>query len=320
MWVTYNNTRTVVTLQGAVRLKLKIRRCVNEDCQWYGKSLRPEAEGAYALPKSEIGMDVIALIGALRYQAHRSIPEIHAQMRSREVDLSERSMTNGLYRYEELLSLRLTDARELRKKLRKQGRVILALDGLQPDVGHEVLWILRDVLSGEVLMARALLGSGEDELVPLIREVQAALGEAAPIGGVVSDGQQSIRNAVAAVLPGVPHQLCQFHFLREAGRPVYEADRHAKVALKKEVRGIRPIERALEADDSPEAEAVRDYCIAVRSALTDEGRPPLEASGLKLAARLQAVEASTRRVLDAHPHSAAHAPKRGKHLDKKGVH
>jgi transposase-like protein len=49
--------------------------------------------------------------------------------------------------------------------------------------------------------------------------------------GVISDGQHSIRLAVAQVLPGVPHQLCQFHFLREAALPVFEADRHLKKEL-----------------------------------------------------------------------------------------
>jgi hypothetical protein len=29
----------------------------------------------------------------------------------------------------------------------------------------------------------------------------------------------------------VPHQLCHFHFLREAALPVFEADRHAKVPV-----------------------------------------------------------------------------------------
>ena len=37
-----------------------------------------------------------------------------------------------------------------------------------------------------------------------------------PVSSVVSDGQTSIRRAVEWALPGVPHQLCQFHFLREA--------------------------------------------------------------------------------------------------------
>ena len=34
-------------------------------------------------------------------------------------------------------------------------------------------------------------------------------------------------------------------FLREAARPVFEADRHAKKELKKRVRGVRRIERAV---------------------------------------------------------------------------
>ena len=53
--------------------------------------------------------------------------------------------------------------------------MILALDGLQPDVGHEVLWVLRDCLSGEVLLARSLLSACEADLVHLLREVQQVL-------------------------------------------------------------------------------------------------------------------------------------------------
>ena len=102
--------------------------------------------------------------------------------------------------------------------------------------------------------------------------------------------------AVKKALPGVPHQLCQFHYLREAAKPVYEADRHAKVQLKTKVRGIRPIERKVEGRDDAEARDIRGYCAAVRSALTEDGRPPLEASGLKLVDRLEQVAASLDRV------------------------
>jgi hypothetical protein len=174
------------------------------------------------------------------------------------------------------------------------GRVLLAIDGLQPDVGHEVLWVIRDVISGEVLLARSLLSSTQDDLAKLLGEVKDAV--PVPIAGVVSDGQTSIRNAVKAALDGVPHQLCQFHYLREAATPVYEADRHIKVQLKKEVRGIRPIERTVEGREDDEAEVIRGYCAAVRSALTDDGRPPLDACGLKLQGRLAAVAASLDRV------------------------
>jgi hypothetical protein len=294
--VAYHSRRTLATLDGLYRLDLAVRRCQNPACPQYQRPYRPEEEGHWALPHGEFGLDVIALVGRLRFAEHRSVPEIHQALVGRGLAIAERSVTNLLYRYEELVALRLADQTQLHARLAQQEQVILALDGLQPDVGHEVLWVLRDCLSGEVLLARSLLGSTEEELGPLLREVAAAL--PVPIGGVISDGQASIRNAVRTALPDVPHQLCQFHYLREAAKPVFEADRHAKVLLKKEVRGVRPIERALEGRDDGAAAAARGYCLAVRSALTDDGRPPLCASGLRLHARLTAIHASLVRVAE----------------------
>jgi len=94
----------------------------------------------------------------------------------------------------------------------------------------------------------------------------------------------------------VPHQLCHFPYLQEAAKPIYEADRHAKKELKKRVRGVRPIARRLEGRSDPEAAVVRGSCAAVRSALTDDGRPPLEAAGLKLYDRLSAITTSLEQV------------------------
>ena len=84
-----------------------------------------------------------------------------------------------------------------------------------------------------VLLARSLLSSCRDNLAKLLIDVKQALrgeGEGVPIVGVISDGQHSIRDAVAEALPGVPHQFCQFHYLREAARPLYEADRRSCAA------------------------------------------------------------------------------------------
>jgi hypothetical protein len=296
LWVAYHSTRTLATLEGLLRLRLVVRRCVDPECELYRRSCRPEEEGALALPQGEFGLDVIALVGALRHTEHRSVPEIHRELLGRGVAVSERTVTNLLDRYEELVALRLSDRAGLRERLGEQGRIVLALDGLQPDVGHEVLWVLRDCLSGEVLLARSLLGASTEELMGLLAEVKGALLPVVPITGVISDGQHSIRNAVSAALPGVAHQLCQFHYLREAAKPVYEADRHAKKELKKRVRGVRPIERGLEGREDLEAEAVRGYCLAVRSAITDDGRPPLSASGLKLHDRLSTIQESVERV------------------------
>jgi len=294
MRVAYRTQRTITTLQGLCRLTLRVRRCHHPQCPQYHRPYRPEEEGTWALPHGEFGLDVIALVGSLRYTAHRSVPEIHQALRDRGVPIAERTVTHLLQRYEELVALHLGNQQRLQGRFKEQGQIILAIDGLQPDVGHEVLWVLRDCLSGEVLLARSLLSACEADLASLIREVQKVV--AVPIRGVISDGQRSLRNAVRAVLPDVPHQLCHFHYLKEAAKPLYEADKHAKKELKKRLRGIRPIERVVEKRKDEEAEAIRGYCLAVRSALTDDGKPPLAAPGLKLHARISAIANSLTRV------------------------
>ena len=291
----YKNFRTITTLDGTIRLTLTIRRCPNLECPRFLRPYRPEAEPHFALPYHEFGLDVMTTVGRLRYAEHRSIPEIHRELTRRGIVLAPRTVTNLLDRYDELRALATADPKRLEPLLRPQRRVVLAIDGLQPDVGHEVLWVLRDCLSGEILLAKSLLSSTAKDLAGLITQVQKAL--PVPITGVVTDGQESIRKAVAKALPGVPHQLCHFHYLREAAKPIYEADRHAKKELKKRVRGIRPIERQAEKtaevdEDDAEAEIVRGYCAAVRAALTDDGLPPLAASGLKLHDRLSRIAAS----------------------------
>lgn len=192
----HHSHRTVTTLQGVTRLTLKVYRCRNAECSRFHQPIRPEEEGGWALPHGEFGLDVIALVGALRYQQQRSIPQIHEELQRRGLHMAERTVTNQLYRYEELLALHLADETRLRLRLKEHKRVILALDGLQPDVGHEVLWVLRDCCSGEVLVARSLLGATEKDLVPLLEEAARVCQTLSiPIKGVITDGQRSVRKA-----------------------------------------------------------------------------------------------------------------------------
>lgn len=122
----------------------------------YHLPYRAEEEGAWALPHGEFGLDIITVIGQLRYGEHRSIPEIHQRLRQRGVSIAQRTVTDLLERFEELVALHLADEERVKARLKQQGQVLLAIDGMQPDVGHEVLWVIRDCLSGEVLLARTL--------------------------------------------------------------------------------------------------------------------------------------------------------------------
>ncbi len=112
--------------------------------------------------------------------------------------------------------------------------------------------MVRDCLSEEILLARPLLSSTQGDLTALLKEVKELLEElVVPVKGILSDGEETIRSAVAFVFPDVPHQLCQFHYLKDATKLLYEADRNAKTQLKKHLRGVRPIARAVEEYASP---------------------------------------------------------------------
>lgn len=287
MGAAYHNYRTSTTLTEVVRLTLQIRRGLTTNCPQFRRPYRPETDGRLALPKHECGLDVVALVGSLRYGQHRSIPDMYQAWVRRRLAIAPRPGQHLVERYDELLALSRNDTARLSSLTPPQGRGILALDGLQPDVGHAGLWGLRDCLSTEVLLARTLLAATQDDLAGLSRQGQTAL--SGPIVGVISEGQRAIRRAVQHAWPGVPPQLCHFHSLREAAQLIYAADRHAKKERKKPLRGVRPLERQGEARHDAQRHVIPGYCQAVRSALTDDGRPPLAASGLTLPKRLPAI-------------------------------
>src|SRR5215472_6132448 len=82
--------RKVTTLEGVYELRLKLYRCPNGECSCFGKTCRPEEEGRWALPHGEFGLDVIALVGTLRYTEQRSIAQIHEDLKRRGVVVAQR--------------------------------------------------------------------------------------------------------------------------------------------------------------------------------------------------------------------------------------
>src|SRR5262245_5502168 len=183
----YYNERTVTTLDDILGLRLAIRRCHNHSCGRHRKPLRPQAEGRLALPHHEFGLDVLALVGSLRYLEHKSTPQIHQDLLGRGLAVSRRSVCNLLDRYDELRALAALDPKRLHPPLLEEGRAILAIDGLAPDVGHEVLWVVRECLTGQILLAQALLSSAQDDLAELLRA--ATCGLPVPVVAALSDGQ-----------------------------------------------------------------------------------------------------------------------------------
>jgi hypothetical protein len=129
MWAAYHNYRTITTREAVVRFPLPIRRCLNANCSQVRQPYRPEAEGHFALPKHECGLDVIAFVGNQRYSQHRSLPASHQALVDRGVIVAQRTVSNLLERYDARLSLTLQDTARLRRITASKERVLFARDG-----------------------------------------------------------------------------------------------------------------------------------------------------------------------------------------------
>ncbi len=200
--------------------------------------------------------------------------------------------------------------------------IILSIDGLQPEKGHETLYVVRELTEKRIWFAEPLLSATADEVRRLIkkaREWAESLGVPVALG--LSDRQDAFVTGIAAEFPDVPHRYCDNHFLRDLAKPVTEADSHAKVRMRKKVRGLRAIEQAVLARPKAEAVAgltpeapaavtapaavvdpadsvVLDYCTAVRGILNDDQGGPLHPPGLRMAEALNEVQESIQRNLE----------------------
>ena len=75
-----------------------------------------------------------------------------------------------------------------------------------------------------------------------------------PVRCWISDKQDAFATGIAAEFPDVPHRLCSNHFLRDLAKPMLDADSHAKVQMRKKVRGLREIEREVLTERATAAE------------------------------------------------------------------
>ena len=172
-FVAYHGERRIVHLWGSCRYTMVVRRCVNRGCIRCHVFVRPEEEGGLALPNGTFGLDVIAMIGHLRYGDQQSTREIHRGLLERGVGVAERTVADLVHRYNDLLAPPAAGPTGLGQRPRNQDRVILAVDGIEPERGAPVLWVLRDVFSGTVLLARSLRGAHGGDLEALIGEASA---------------------------------------------------------------------------------------------------------------------------------------------------
>src|SRR6266566_1992689 len=241
--------RTVITLEEVIKLVHAGYRCPDAQCAGHRRTYRSVRADALALPWFTYGLDIVLLVGRLRLREHQTVDEIHGELLKRlaplGVRIARREILYLFDAYSTLLraSSEAKDDLEWLAQVQKHGGIIVSVDGIQPEKGNETVYLVRDALTGRVLAAENVTSSETVEMKALLAPV-VALG--VKVLGTISDAQESELLAVEQLWPEVPHQVCQFHALRDAIKPAYEADRAVKTAMRKQLQPkIRAVRKQL---------------------------------------------------------------------------
>lgn len=321
--------RDLQVFGGRLHLVCRLAQCKDSRCPMHTRTLSPEAEMGIAPPRLIIGWEPFAWIGHRRLEKDWKVAQIREELHeNHRVDLSEDSIERYISRYQTMLAAWDQDPRMLAEAYRDSAGVILSIDGLQPEKGHETLYVVREITQKRIWFAVPLLSSAAPEVARLLVQAQEwarLLGK--PVLAWVSDKQEAFVSGIATIFPGVPHRYCANHFLRDVAKPMLELDSHAKVQMRQKVRGLREIERLTlrtiqtEAPHEPriaepcpgrvappemtasapgpstEGSVVLDYCATVRGILNDDQGGPIHPPGVRMADALKDVHASLTRIL-----------------------
>src|SRR6266567_7156356 len=271
------------TFEGPTQVVNRLVRCPDPSCQSRGRTFSPEAELSISMPRWCIGWDVLCWLGHRRFARHWSVPQLRLELKdTHQIALSDDAIEHYIGLYQTMLAARQQDPDRLAEAYRDIASLVLTIDGLQPEKGHETLYVVRELKSKRVWFAEPLLSSAEPEvrrLIALARQWAERL--AKPVGVWMSDKQDAFVKAIGTEFPITPHRYCQNHFLRDVAKPVLELDSQAKVKMRHKVRGLRTIERrvleerrrtaALEPSPCPgPSQADETPCVAIPEAVVPE--------------------------------------------------
>jgi hypothetical protein len=295
--------RTIVTLKEAVHLTHWGYRCPDASCPGHARLYRSAVADALALPRFTFGLDIILLVGALRLGRHQTIDEVHRDLlwhlEPLGVTISRREILFLFETYAALVraATEVTGDQQWRAQAQVNGGLLLSIDGIQPDKGNETIYLVRDLLTGRLLAAENVTSTRTEVLKQLLAPIKAL---DLPVLGVISDAQDSQRQAVASLWPQVPHQICQFHALREASRPIYDLDHTTRTQVRKQLQKKvsafrvdtqRRIQQAQEAEGQ-QFQVLEEYAAAVQTAVNMDGLAPFDYAGLRMDEALTHIEQS----------------------------
>lgn len=236
-----SSDRYLSTQKERIRAFVEVYECQNPKCHLYGQKIRPSTLTNLIFPGLSYGLDIIAEMGTLRFKEQKSIPQIHEFISKKysHVEITERHTENIIKKFMLVIEAagenpKITKKRLFGKKKNLKGLVV-SVDGIQPEQGNDILYVVREIQSGEMLFAKYLEFSDAETMRKEIFEPIKILSEKMklPVFGFIVDKQQVFTQVIEELFPGVPIQHCQSHFLKDLRKPVREKDSEMAKSVKK---------------------------------------------------------------------------------------
>lgn len=208
-------------------------RCLNEACEMFGIYFNPSP--ARVLPYKQFSLDVWKWIATEAKIFKQKPSEIVFRAEKKHgIPISEGTVRNIIDEVDVFISGQIDE--KTREIIKKQGFILMALDGQDPEKGSAALWMFTDVVSNRVLAIDVLKSANAGALHDIVARIEREFG--VPIIGFISDKQRSIVKMHDKYFPEVPHQYCQFHFLRNMWVHLEKRDDHVNKELRKTINEL----------------------------------------------------------------------------------
>ena len=228
-----DNGKLVHTLKGDIYQVINYYSCTNKDCELSKIVFNPSPRFDYS--ERHFGADVFRFISNEFLIFKLKPSQILLQLKYKhQLDISIDTVRRI---YEDVLKLKSLKIDERTKKIvQEQGFILFGLDGQDPGGDAPSIWCFMDLVSNRILATRKFDSLDYKKLHKTIEEIEQLYG--VKIIGWVSDKQNVITKCHDEYYSDIPHQYCQFHFLKNTWRHLAALDSKVYLPLKKAINAL----------------------------------------------------------------------------------
>jgi hypothetical protein len=211
------DTRTKKTMKiGSFRARETIKMCPKCGIQYRSKEL-----SSIVPPSCNFGYDILVYVGKALFVNHLADQTIVEQLAVKDVNISPSEISCLGKKFIAYLTLaHRKSAPRIKGGMALKGGYILHLDATYEDKSPLLMTGLDSIMK-IVLGNCKLLSEKSDYIVPFLEDIKNLFGEPLVL---VHDMSKGIIKAVGIVFPNTLDFICHFHFLRDIGKDLLEAE------------------------------------------------------------------------------------------------